>query len=250
MSERRFFIPAVTADVFPAPVVVSDPFVVDHIRKVLRLKPGDAVTAVDSVAEIAYRAEIARIDKDAVTLLLKEPLPAVASRLPDITLVAAMIKEQRWDWLLQKATELGVRRIIPVIARHGVVRIKDAAKKRQRWQAVVTGAARQAEGLFVPEVSEPVDVALICRTLVTDSLPGAVMVARGEARRPFARFLSTRPERLAVAIGPEGGWHPDEVAIMTASGFEAVSLGDRILRSETAAIAALGAIAYAYDATD
>jgi 16S rRNA (uracil1498-N3)-methyltransferase len=165
-----------------------------------------------------------------------------------VTLVMTVFKFDRMEWAIEKATELGVAAIAPVIARRTEKHLGDAAEKRaERWRRIAHEAAQQARRSDVPEIHVPVSLANFARTASTatrivlaeqersTSLRNAVEAAVAASREEMPVF--------EVAIGPEGGWAPEEEALFDANGWQAVSLGPRILRAETAAIAALAVIA-------
>lgn len=265
-SLRRFFVTLPEpVSAFPAALSVSEDSLVRHIRSVLRLNKGAEVVLVDQDRGQLYRAVIEAVEKSAIAFQLEEilPIPAESSAyLPEVILGAALIKEQRWDWLLQKTTELGVRTLVPLMSERTVIQVKDAEKKRERWQAIVQSAAEQSEGLFVPRVEVPMTVAGFTQWLSQQAESGGPLHkfvlqerdAQGQRhtlKSKMANMFQTpgtqTQSRLAFSVGPEGGWTAAEIALMSEAGFQPVSLGGRILRSETAAVSLMGALAYEYD---
>jgi 16S rRNA (uracil1498-N3)-methyltransferase len=193
----------------------------EHLARVLRAEPG---TEADVVAEL---------DAD----------PA----LP-VTLVMAVYKFDRMEWAIEKATELGVAAIAPVFARRTEKHLAQAAGKRaERWRRIAHEASQQARRSDVPVIHEPVDLAERVRAA---SVAARIVLAEQERtttlRHAIKEAIDAAKEEmpvLEVAIGPEGGWAPAEEALFDDNGWRAVSLGPRILRAETAAIAALAVIA-------
>lgn len=252
---RRFFTQLESSlTTFPTTISLRDPLVVNHIRAVLRMSPGEDVLLVDSVHEALYRGSLVTVQKQEVSVSLLERLPVVASTLPPVYLGAAMIKEQRWDWLLQKSTELGVRGLVPLQTQHTVVKVKDADKKLARWQGVLASAAEQSEGMFIPQLISPQSVADFCDWAENLTPPPGVKVLlleRGADRTTLRELVRQQRARIdtpwIVAIGPEGGWSEGEVERFRRRGFQPASLGGRILRSETAAVALMSALAYEFD---
>lgn len=245
---HRFFVPfAAEFEAFPVEIEVTQAETVHHIRQVMRMKPGDAVVAVDGVREIAYTAELTAVDKHALGFRLLERLPSPEDSIPSVTLGVALIKEQRWDWLLQKVTELGVRCIVPLSAERCVVQVREADKKLARWRGVVQNAAEQSEGLFVPEITTPMSLSEFAG--LTEASPLRLLLQERGDRPSLQSILAKtgQPRRLAAAIGPEGGWSDKELQLFRFAGFQPVSLGQRILRSETAAMALMSALVCAYD---
>lgn len=248
-SLKRFFVDfPEKPETLPAEIAVSDAFTAHHLKSVLRARPGERVVIVDASRETAYEAVIADLQKASVTFLVEVKLPAIAEPLPKVTLAVALIKEQRWDWLLQKATELGARTIQPLMTERAVIRldVKDFPKKQERWQAVLRSAAEQSEGLFIPEIKPPLSVQAFLNN--ADIARRLLLQERGETRPPLREALRNTPagQPLVLAVGPEGGWTRDELRSFEQAGFTGVSLGQRILRAETAAIAAMSAVVYEY----
>src|SRR5690606_2905926 len=164
-----------------------------------------------------------------------------------ITLVQGIARGEKMDLILQKATELGVARIVPVDAERTEVRLEGArlAKRVAHWRGVVASACGQSGRAYVPDVAEPVDIADIA-----DAAPGATLrltldPAGTHALSMLALPAGTAPE-IAVAIGPEGGWAPRDRDHLHAAGYEGLRLGPRILRTETAGLAAIAALQALY----
>lgn len=178
--------------------------------------------------------------RDAVAIELGPPAPCAPEPSAYVTLFAAVLKGDRQDWLIQKAVELGVSRIQPLLCARGVVK-GSAPDRTERWQRIAREAAEQCERGIVPQVADPVPLeratwggamALICTE------------RQGQPLLAVLQALQAHPgiRRLAVFVGPEGGWTPEEVSALLARGALAVSLGPRVLRAETAALAALAGL--------
>lgn len=230
---------------FPTEVNLEDTDVLHHLRTVIRARPGERVVIVDDMREQAYEATIRDLERKTLSLTVERLLDSPNPRLPYVTLGVALIKEQRWDWLLQKTTELGVRAIQPLMAERCVVKLKplEYAKKTARWQAVLKSAAEQSEGLFIPQVLHPVSVTAFCTGNHAAGLR-LLLRERGSDRQSLREYLDgMQPgQPVFLAVGPEGGWTSEEVNCFATHGFQPASLGERILRSETAAISAMAAI--------
>lgn len=232
---------------FPSQVVLNDRDLCHYLQTVIRARSGERLVIVDDLREMALEAVIQSLEKSTVAFSVERALETPPATLPYVTLAVALIKEQRWDWLLQKATELGVRCIQPLISERTVVKLSggDAAKKLTRWQAVLRSAAEQSEGLFIPQILSPMTVKEFC----DGNQPGFFRILlreRGGDRLSLKALLPTvhHGQALVMAIGPEGGWTDAEMITFSHAGFVGASLGDRILRSETAAIAAMSAVVY------
>jgi len=216
-----------------------------HLSRVLRMGPGEKVCLVDEQGN-SYRAEVEEVGRRQTRLSILEKRDASAGKLR-LVLAQALIKSKSMDLVIQKATELGVEVIIPVEAARSVVRLKEKeAGKLERWRKIAREAAKQSRRSDIPVIQLPQPYS-------------SFLKARDEARRlilcedgrVFLRdILAVGPAQpghlevpaVVVLVGPEGGWTKKEEEQAVEKGFEAVSLGSRILRSETAALAILAAI--------
>lgn len=248
---KRFFVSLPEPLVeFPAELTVEDEFVVHHLRTVMRAKVGESVVLVDGERRQSYLGTLQALEKRSVSLIVESRLEASAHRLPSVTLAMALIKEQRWDAMLQKATELGVEVIQPIASERTVIRLdgKDIAKKLERWESVMRSAAEQSEGLFIPRIQPPVSVDALCGQGDCASFQRILLAERGEHRNDLKTQLaqSKANQSLLFAIGPEGGWTDRELGCFESAGFTFASLGQRIMRSETAAIAAMASVVYEF----
>ena len=216
-----------------------------HLARVLRAEPGQQYEISDGTG--VYLAEIATVEKERVIFRVVEALdtPPAPVRL---TMCPAIIKFDRFEWLVEKATELGVTAIIPVDAARSEKGLSEAARKRAvRWRRIAHESSQQARRLSPPEICGPMslDVALAVATglrYFLDEKPGAPSLAAAIPRHG-ERYSS---DRVLVLTGPEGGWTDAERAAATAAGWAPVSLGPLILRAETAAIAAAGILTHAW----
>ncbi|WP_303675109.1 16S rRNA (uracil(1498)-N(3))-methyltransferase [Vampirovibrio chlorellavorus] len=245
---KRFFVslPAPVAE-FPATLTLEDESVAHHLRTVMRARVGESVVLVDGERRQAYVAVLRALERRALTVQVERRLPPSDGNLPAVTLAVALIKEQRWDWLIQKATELGVSVIQPIASERTIIKLdeKDFGKKQERWEAVMRSAAEQSEGLFIPAILPPVSVKTLCHQ---GSIQGQriLLAERGAHRETLQAILRKHPsaQTLLFAIGPEGGWTDAELAQFEQAGFVFAGLGQRIMRSETAAMAAMAAVVY------
>jgi 16S rRNA (uracil1498-N3)-methyltransferase len=214
---------------------------------VLRAEPGQLYELSDGQAVWLARTE--RVRRDAVDFSLVEPLPARQSRL-HATLLLAIVKFDRFDWSLEKATELGVAEIVPLAAaRSEKALVAAAAKRAGRWQKILLESAQQARRVRRPVLHPATRPAAAFRTAGAQSRSfGTALLLlseRAEAMRLRKYLEGNESTSAALAIGPEGGWTDDEFAAARAAGFAEVSLGGNILRTETAAVAALAMLDYA-----
>jgi 16S rRNA (uracil1498-N3)-methyltransferase len=213
-----------------------------HLTRVLRAKVGQEfdIAAGDAVR----RGKITSISGDRVEFTLgKEKAVRPA---PHVTLVLAIFKFDRMEWAIEKCAEIGIARIIPVIARRTEAHLASAAQKRhERWQRIVLQAAEQSRRASPPEIAAPVKLRDLGSAGVSPAdrpEPGAtashIVLAECEDDRLLRDALQAHPREAVLAIGPEGGWTEDELQWFRESGWAAASLGDTILRAETAAIVA------------
>ncbi len=210
-----------------------------HVARVLRLVAGDALVLFDGAGQEAA-ATIAEIRGSSVHVNVT--VPAVVDRESplSLTLVQGVSRGERMDLVMQKATELGVARLIPVMTERSVVKLDaaQAAKRLQHWQGVVAAACEQSGRAWLPEVLPPQP---LLKWL-------AQPAKEGEQRFLLHPGSSTRARDLpalrsaTLLIGPEGGLAPQEREAALLAGFQDLSLGPRILRTETAALAALAAL--------
>ena len=214
---------------------------VNHIANVLRMRPGERLT-VNGGEEYTYLCEIAALKPEAVEcrVLSRE---RSENELPvRITLYQGLPKSDKLEWIIQKAVELGADRVVPVVTERTVVKLdqKKAESRRGRWQAIAESAAKQCGRNRIPEVSMPLSLKEALKEAEGDDLKLIPYeCASGTARTRELVAGLRAGMRLAVMIGPEGGFALKEVETAKAAGFEPVSLGKRILRTETAGLAAL-----------
>jgi 16S rRNA (uracil1498-N3)-methyltransferase len=205
----------------------------DHLARVLRARVGQEFDI--STSESVRRARIASITANRVEFELGE---AVAeSVLPEITILLAVFKFDRMEWAIEKCTELGVSRIVPVIARRTDQHLASAAIKRaERWQRIARQSAEQSRRTNPPEISAPAKLTEVLNT--TKGL--RIVLAESEKQTLLRDVLQSDSSsgEIALAVGPEGGWTEEEVQSFKKTDWISVSLGSTILRAETAAIAA------------
>jgi 16S rRNA (uracil1498-N3)-methyltransferase len=204
-----------------------------HLARVLRAQPGQVFDVVAN--GFLHRAEIFSVDEREVVFTLQEELEA-ESALP-VHLLMAVFKFDHMEWGMEKATELGVARITPVIARRTEKHLAQAAAKRvERWRRIVREASQQSRRSDVPEVDDPVALKV---ALGMVSAERKLLLAETEQENSLKATLDGDVASVALAIGPEGGWTAEEMVLFSELGWRHVTLGPRILRAETAAIAGL-----------
>lgn len=209
----------------------------EHLARVLRAAPGQIYDVV--AGGFLHRAEITSVSPAEVTFILHEELESDTA-LP-LHLLLAVFKFDHMEWAIEKATELGVSRISPILARRTEKHLAQAAGKRaERWRRIALEASKQSRRTTIPEISEP---SALKAALEQFSDPVRLLLSETEQntslRAALAGLPSTDFPSYALAIGPEGGWTPEEMKLFTEHQWHSVTLGPRILRAETAAIAAI-----------
>jgi 16S rRNA (uracil1498-N3)-methyltransferase len=209
-----------------------------HLARVLRAQPGMEFDILTGSS--VRRGMILEISEDTVLFTLGEELEADPS-LP-VTLLMAVFKFDRMEWAIEKATELGVARIHPIIARRTEKHLAQAAISRvERWRRIAREASQQSRRSDIAVIQDPVPLKDAAR-----EEPEAVrlLLAEGERSTTLRDALEAgSSNRIRLAVGPEGGWTPEEETIFSTEGWRPVTLGPRILRAETAAIAAIAIVA-------
>jgi 16S rRNA (uracil1498-N3)-methyltransferase len=215
-----------------------------HMARVLRAQPGMDADVV--AGGHVFHAEVAAVSPDEVRFNLIAEVAADPA-LP-VTLVMAVYKFDHMEWAIEKATELGVAALAPVVAQRTEKHLAQAAEKRaERWRRIAHEAAQQSRRSDVPVIDQPTSLAERVRAASKDV---RIVLAEQERTTTLRRLVEEAVEAareempaLEIAIGPEGGWSPAEEALFDANGWRAATLGPRILRAETAAIAALAVVA-------
>ena len=208
-----------------------------HLARVLRAEPGQVFDVV--AGGFLHRAEITRVGDGEVVFELHEELESDAA-LP-LHLLLAVFKFDHMEWDIEKATELGVGRITPGVARRTEKHLAQAAAKRaERWRRIALEASKQSRRTTIPEIADP---AGLKQALEAEKSPTRILLSETEQATSLAVALASAPEGdLALAIGPEGGWAAEEMALFTDHQWRPVTLSPRILRAETAAIAAIAIV--------
>jgi 16S rRNA (uracil1498-N3)-methyltransferase len=203
-----------------------------HLARVLRAQPGQIFDVVAN--GFLHRAEIVTVAEREVVFTLHEELESDAA-LP-VHLLMAVFKFDHLEWGIEKATELGVARITPVLARRTEKHLALASAKRvERWRRITLESAKQSRRTDVPVVDEPIALKAALAVVTSQT---KLLLAETQQQNTLTAALA-EAQTVALAIGPEGGWTADEMQLFTDNGWQHITLGPRILRAETAAIAAL-----------
>ena len=234
---HRFYCPEIVFD--NPPIIITDAKELHHLRDVLRLKKGDKVQVFNQNGEEATGRVLASQPRQVSVSV--ESIRKHAPRLPWITLACAIPKKSKFEWIIEKSVELGVDEIIPLMTRRTEIELKGERleKRTVRYQEVAVNAAKQSQRLTVPIIHAAVDFPSALTMLSKDTvvfIPSLVGPRRNilEAIRGVPS-----PKRIAFLIGPEGDFTPEEYALARQSGCIPVSLGETVLKVETAAIAAV-----------
>jgi 16S rRNA (uracil1498-N3)-methyltransferase len=206
-----------------------------HLLKVLRARNGQPLTLFNGDGA-AYRAILVGVSSGAALLEVVERCPQVTRSPLAIQVFLPLIRGERWDWSLQKAVELGVQRIQPVACRHGLVQLSEARgeKRLARWRDMVIAACEQSGATTIPELAPP-----LALEAAWNAVRGTPLVLDPEGGARFVSIGGHPGPEITLLSGPEGGLGPEEVAAAQAHGFRSLRMGPRILRAETAAIAAI-----------
>ena len=213
-----------------------------HLRASLRVKPGEILQLTDEHRQ-RYQARVRTVTPQGLTAEILAARPGPTDAAPCVLLAQVILKGDHMDWVVQKASELGVRTILPLTSRHGIVRPQPdrVAAQVARWQRIATEAAQQSEQWQPPQVLEPMDVR---RLFSNHGATAALLLAeRQDALGLAVAPLPTHPtDTITLMIGPEGGWAEEELSQAVEGRCRAVSLGESILRADTAAVAALSIV--------
>lgn len=212
-----------------------------HCAQVLRFAAGDAITVFDGCGRSA-KAIIQQVRKNSVAIELGE-ISQQAPPCPAIVLAQAVPKGKTMEWIIEKAVELGVSRIVPLVTRHTIVKYdaQEAPKKAEKWQKVALEACKQCGQNWLPIVETPIDG----RAFLSQERSGAKIIASlAPGARPLRHVIEElgRPEQVTIMIGPEGDFSPEETELALQAGYQPATLGDLVLRSETAALFTLAAL--------
>lgn len=245
---HRFFVPptAIQGD----RVTLTGP-VVHQLAHVLRLRPGERIIVLDD-SGWEYTVELERLGRERAQGRLVGRAEAQTEPCARITLYQAVLKRERFEWVLEKGTELGIIGFVPIFCARSVVRDPEAVgKKLPRWRAIIREAAEQSGRGRLPRLETPLSFAAACQQ--AQAAGGLSLLAwEGESTTSLKAALRAEPaaniqhptSNFQLFIGPEGGFTPEEVRLAEAHGIVPITLGRRILRAETAGLVAAVAILY------
>jgi 16S rRNA (uracil1498-N3)-methyltransferase len=238
MTRRRFFAPP-SAFNFSKHTVMLTADEARHLREVLRLKTGDEVQVFDGSGR-EFRAFVAHARREFAELELRDEIGPPKHESPlQLTLAVALLKGDKFELVVQKGTELGVNRFIPLVTRYADIKLRDdadATKRVTRWQRIALEAAKQCGRAVVPEIVSPVSFPSVLNE-------NSLMFSERDGQ---ALTTDLKTNILTAVIGSEGGWSDEELAQAKAADVPVVTLGGRVLRAETAAIAAAVLLQHLY----
>ena len=208
-----------------------------HIRRSLRMRVGEPLTLCDGRGT-DFDGVIAAVEENAVRVKVLGSAPCAAEPSLEVTLYQGLPKGDKLEWIIQKAVELGAAAVVPVVTARSVVRLEGKAeRRRERWQRIADEAAGQCGRGILPRVAAPLT---LDEALPALSAQEAIVLYEGGGR-PLRGLIVPDCRRLSLLIGPEGGFDPAEIDRLQAAGVRCATLGRRILRCETAPVAALAA---------
>jgi len=238
MTRRRFYAPRI-AFAADNKTVILGADEARHAHDVLRLRTGDEVFVFDGEGH-EYRCEISEFTSGSATLKIIDEAQPLSRESPlHLTLAVALLKGEKFDFVVQKTTELGVTRLTPLMTERADVRIRepaDARKKGERWSRIAFESAKQCGRAQLMLVDSPTNLEEFFRSITDVQLKLTYTARDGDPHADLAK-MDLKDARVAAMIGPEGGWSDDELKQASANGCKIVTLGGRILRAETAAIA-------------
>lgn len=219
---------------------------VNHIFNVLRMKIGEKIIISNKEKKESYISEIIEINKDNIACRILEKSRKTESNI-DITIFQGLPKSEKMEYIIQKATELGAKQIVPVEMKYCISKMKDENKKVARWQKIAEIAAKQSKRNEIPIVDNLSNINKICNIIKEFDL--VIVAYENEEKLSIKEVFNENKlaKKIGVVIGPEGGFSIEEIEKLKSSGAKIVTLGNRILRTETAPIAILSMIMYEYE---
>jgi 16S rRNA (uracil1498-N3)-methyltransferase len=246
MSRRRFYSPtdSIINDRLELPIDESH-----HLREVLRLKVEDRIFVFDGKGNeyLCSIEELGRKDRPTILKILETTDSASPESPLDLILAIALLKGEKFDLVIQKATELGIKRIIPVVTQRTDIKIQsyDAPHKLTRWNRIAMEAAKQSGRALVPTIDSPTDF----NSLITNAslpFPNLRLLFTERNGKPLSKIEGSSSNSIIALIGSEGGWEDEEIKQAEDAGWHTIQLGGRILRAETAAIVIIGLLQHLF----
>jgi 16S rRNA (uracil1498-N3)-methyltransferase len=227
---HRFFVTTIHDD-----QVIFAPEQAHQISAVLRMEPGQPIVVLDN-AGWEYEVELVDVGRKRVTAVIHNQRPVTTEPASHVTLYQSLLKRDNFEWVLQKGTELGISRFVPLLTERTVARLP---KKTDRWQRILTEAAEQSRRGRIPELTAPLTLAQAVTALPAQHT--SLIPWEEAASGLIGDYLAEKEKGTAVSlfIGPEGGFTTHEIELAQQHNIHPVTLGQRILRAETAAVTAV-----------
>ena len=222
---------------------------VKHIKNVLRKEIGDCIEICNLDTKTTYICKIEQISNEGIQTHILEELKHLEDKIK-IDIYQGLPKADKMELIIQKSVELGANAIIPVAMSRSIVKInsRDEAKKIQRWQKIAESAAKQCGRGFIPEVKHLINVKEICNWINEyDVIIVAYENEKENTLKTELKKLKATDLKIGIVIGPEGGFEESDIKLLKESGAKIVTLGDRILRTETVALNVLSIIMYEFE---
>ena len=222
--------------------VLLDPEESHHLLKVLRARTDQDIHLVDGRGHRLVGRCVGRQDRQAQVEIHQVDADPGDSAPPRLRLVCGVVKGRRWEWTLEKAVECGAHAVVPLLTEHGVV--EPGSGRRERWLGILRAGLKQSGRCLLPELADPVDLTSFLAApadgiLAFGAVPRERDAMTGTAGLPGPEAGGPAPAWITVAVGPEGGWTETECRALAAAGGVVLDLGPHVLRTETAAVAAL-----------
>ena len=219
----------------------------NHIANVLRMKNGDSVLITNKKSQETFNCKIEKITANEVICNIINVENKNVEMNVNVDIFQGLPKADKMEYIIQKCVELGVHKIIPVNMKYCIAKIKDEEKKNIRWNKIAEVAAKQCKRNIIPKIEKSININQLCCELKNYDL--VILAYENEENITIKTVLkeNKNAKNIAVIVGPEGGLSADEVLMLKDEGAKVVSLGNRILRTETAPIAALSMILYEYE---
>jgi 16S rRNA (uracil1498-N3)-methyltransferase len=217
---------------------------VKHIRKVLRLKPGDEIVVFNGMGK-EYEGRIVKEGRSSIEIMIQNTFISEKESHLEITLAQSLLKGEKMDYLVQKATELGVKEVIPFFSSRSIPRLEKSVSLRRwrRWEKIAVAASKQCGRAVVPKIGSLQNFSNMLKNISPDSLR-LVLWEREGAKLKEVLERSKEKGKIFFIVGPEGGLCQEEIGLAKENGFIPVTLGRRILRSETASLCFLSVLQY------
>ena len=220
---------------------------VNHIKNVLRMKIGEEIAVSNGVDGREYRCEVAQLLSDEVVCKLRFIKENDVELPAQVYLFQGLPKADKMELIIQKAVELGVYSVIPVATRRSIVKLDDkkAAAKQNRWQGIAEAAAKQSKRKIIPKIEKVMSFAEaleMAKELEVRLIPYELAEDMSHTKEIIERIREG--QKIAIFIGPEGGFDETEIALASEAGVEPITLGKRILRTETAGMTVLAWLMY------